>query len=116
MGDISVHDGAFWYDQRPVYFVGLQAGHFKLSEGLGFSFTGHTTGPKWQMPSEEKVADTGSGLATRAENATKQEFFFDILYSGYAFPAWVTQKHPELKVRLGFMNHDPMSPEGWKIH
>ncbi|AHF89136.1 glycoside hydrolase family 42 [Opitutaceae bacterium TAV5] len=114
---VSVRDGAFWQNGRPIYLVGLQTPRYELTRDLGFSFTGHTVGPSWEFPAADKPArHTGLGQRKRAEEAASYGQFWDILYSGHIFPGWVLEQHPELKVGLGFMRHDMMAKPAWEIH
>lgn len=112
---ISIKDGAFWQDGRPVFFVGLQDLRSNLMQGLGLTFSGHTVGPRWEMPREGKLAGTGKGQSKNAQRAAEQGYFWDILYSGHVFPKWARKKYPYLNVGTGFMSHDQISPKGWSF-
>ncbi|AHF91829.1 glycoside hydrolase family 42 [Opitutaceae bacterium TAV5] len=113
---LTVRNGAFWQNDRPVYFVGMQDPRYDLTQGLGFTFTGHTVGPHWEVPSRGQLARTGRDQQKRAEQAEANGQFWDILYSGHIFPAWIRKEQPALRVGTGFMSHDMLAPAAWEIH
>ncbi len=120
----SIHDGAFWQDNRPLFFCGV--GHFSqvrkdvpILKQYGFNIIQIEMGPSTGLPAPG-VIDWDAiqhSVIDVLDNAAQHDIAVCLLVSPHYFPQWALEQYPELKqCGYGFLKNCIDAPEALAIY
>lgn len=101
-GPTSIHDGAFWQNGRPVYFVGV--GHFgqvrqdiPILNAYGLNIIQIETGPAAAMPDPKTVdmEPVKKDIVAALDKAAANNVAVNLLIATHYFPEWAYDIEPE---------------------
>jgi len=123
-GPVAIHDGAFWQDDRPLFFTGV--GHFgqvrkdvPILTQYGLNIIQIEMGPNSVVTGPDTIDDTPirQGLLPVLDSAAAHNVMVNLLISPHYFPQWAIQRNPKLaECGHGFMRHCIDAPEARQIY
>jgi len=101
-GPVQIRQGAFWQNERPLFFVGV--GHFgqvkrdiPLFPGYGFNIAQITISVGSVLLNEEDVNEKPIiDLIAVLDRAAENNIAIDLLIEPRGWPRWVNEKYPDL--------------------
>jgi Beta-galactosidase len=123
-GPITIRDGAFWQNGRPVFFTGV--GHFgqvrqdvPILPDYGLNIIQIENGPNSVVTGPDTVDDTTirEDVLATLDKAAKHNVAVNLLISPHYFPAWAIERNPELaKCDCGFLHNCIEAPDARDVY
>jgi len=101
-GPVKIRQGAFWQNDRPIFFVGV--GHFgqvkrdiPVFPDYGFNIAQITISVGSVLLNEEEVNEKSiNDLIAVLDRAADSNVAVDLLIEPHGWPRWVNEKYPDL--------------------